>query len=479
MADLESPVGSNLSITLDEDSIGITDDQYVTILLVSNILNSISMFTCFLVMSTFGVGWFYNRQLLKPVTISLTLATVVVEFLYSGVQIWGNNYATDDIWCQLSVLAYISFSTLSTYLNLCIGINLQIVFVFNRRYKHMLSWFLISSIVLAFGIAIPPVFMDLYGFEESEETCWFKRPETTQSFAWKWISYHGPLCFALLYASIIAVQVWYTLYISRRDVRAASSSGALRPSRELRKDVEGQGGKLGGTKAANNGGRKGAFSTDAVLRQLASRVVFYPLIPLLGQIFNVIADLNTHINKGQNYELVLVSYIATSVQGTLAALIFFTLDPAFLKIIQTIRASHSPTARTPTKSGGTTTAPVSSANTHDQAHSALVSMDAMKAYPVSGMTSMGGAFDGGNGMKDTLCAGAGPEVQQVVVKTTDFEEEDWHQQQEQALDAPTEIVAAGWEASVMAGDDHHHQDLPVDGPADVVTNGGEGSMHEF
>ncbi|KAJ3088028.1 hypothetical protein HK102_009741 [Quaeritorhiza haematococci] len=297
---------------------GISDEQSATIIVVSNILNSISIFACICVIACFGIGWFYNRKLIRRVSLRLTLAVIIAELIYHVFQIFSNNYVNDDGWCALSVFGYIVFALLSTFLNLCIGVNLQIVFVFNRR---------------------------------------FKLPGETTTIIWKWVSFYGPTCLAILYGSVITVQVWSKLLMTQRKVRSAgvnnlqspSNGGAAVPSARPAIGVGGVAGNLGDTGrrkslanvhklAEKNGSNRNVVAkiTEDVLRKLASRVIFYPLIPLLGQMFNIATDLTTYINNQQHYELLLVSYIATSIQGTFTAIIFFTCDPVFNKIKQAV-----------------------------------------------------------------------------------------------------------------------------------------------
>ncbi|KAJ3085336.1 hypothetical protein HK102_000091 [Quaeritorhiza haematococci] len=190
----------------------------------------------------------------------------------------------------------------------------MIVFVYNVHYRNLFWIYLGSSLVLAFVFGTPPLFLNTYGFEESEASCWYKNPNTSKTLILKWFSFYGPIALSILLSSVMTGIVIRRLLQNRRITKKHFSHT----------------GSTSSTSTTN------VDQVDEIIRRLASRVVFYPLIPLVTQAFNVIWELDFFFKGRQNFTLLIASYIATSSQGTLTAIVFFTLDPAFTRIRRTV-----------------------------------------------------------------------------------------------------------------------------------------------
>ncbi|KAJ3088029.1 hypothetical protein HK102_009742 [Quaeritorhiza haematococci] len=306
----------------------------------------------------------------------------LVELCYSAIQIWSNVISEDNLACTLSVLFYLAFGLLATFLNLCIAINLAIVFVFERQYPNLFQWYLFGSVIAALGFSLPPLFIGLYGFELTEQSCWIKYPTTTTTLMWKIISFYGPTGVSVLTTAILTAAVLRKLHTVRRRSReefppsppmpgppmhvanekeppSPSSTGSSPSPRGYQypnRDLEFHGSSSAPPRPHGSPLKKLntpsmaspqqqnvplVVTADEVLNRLASRIIFYPLIPLLAQLFNTVSDMDAYANRRQHYTLLLISYIGTSIQGTFTALVFFTLDPAFSAIYREIRKAKT------------------------------------------------------------------------------------------------------------------------------------------
>ncbi|KAJ3088026.1 hypothetical protein HK102_009739 [Quaeritorhiza haematococci] len=261
---------------------------------------------------------------------------------------------------------------------------------FNKKLVSRVSLQLTFAIVvaeflfLAFAFTVPPAFLGLYGYESTEATC---------------------------------------CAIESGGGGAGSSSAVLQASSSGKQEST--------IKTIQISRSVPRQTTDDVLRQLASRIIFYPLIPLIGQLFNIIADVYTYQTHKQSFEILLISYIGTSIQGTLTAIVFFAIDPAWRKIRHEIVSQHpalggvlyfwwcgrsrkeavkKQTASVGTSSKSGVTAPWSGAD------SPAASLSGTK-------TTSGGVFDGslGNGAAIGLEGGGNPRTINVIMNTIDLD----------------------------------------------------------
>jgi hypothetical protein len=65
--------------------------------------------------------------------------------------------------------------------------------------------------------------------------------------------------------------------------------------------------------------------------------MFYPLIPLIAQFFNIVGEIDYSIGHINRFWMLYASYIGTSIQGALTTLLFFTIDPAWTQLRQDLR----------------------------------------------------------------------------------------------------------------------------------------------
>lgn len=60
--------------------------------------------------------------------------------------------------------------------------------------------------------------------------------------------------------------------------------------------------------------------------------MFYPLIPLIAQFFNIVGEIDYAFGHVNRFWMLYASYIGTSIQGFLITLLFFTIDPAVIEL---------------------------------------------------------------------------------------------------------------------------------------------------
>jgi hypothetical protein len=70
--------------------------------------------------------------------------------------------------------------------------------------------------------------------------------------------------------------------------------------------------------------------------------MFYPLIPLLAQFFNIVGEIDYSIGHVNRWWMLYASYIGTSIQGFLTTLLFLTIDPAWIQLRQDLYRQFFP-----------------------------------------------------------------------------------------------------------------------------------------
>ncbi|KAJ3384299.1 hypothetical protein HDU92_003643 [Lobulomyces angularis] len=276
-------------------------------------LNVLSILSCIAILISFVLALFFVKDLTRRVTFKLTGVIAVTELLFSSVQIYEKFTREPNFACEFGVFLYAFFSLFSSLLSFCIGVNLHIVFVYEKIKGNSILKYLLSSISLAFIMSFPPLFLNVYTFYgDNFKLCWFSTSENNGLNIIQWYAFYVPLMLISVGGAILTAQVWIELNYKKKAISTAiyfyehEGTATERAILEFRKNKK-------------------------VLKKLGTRLLFYPLVPFLSQFFNIVSML-VEISTEIPYFLFILAFIFSSLQGFFTATLFFTLDPSFLKL---------------------------------------------------------------------------------------------------------------------------------------------------
>ncbi|KAJ3228236.1 protein-ER retention protein [Clydaea vesicula] len=130
------------------------------------------------------------------------------------------------------------------------------------------------------------------------------------------VSYYGPITLSIVFSIIITGRVSAKLVQTRRQI---SSNNASFASQNLSFALSQK-------------------KTQKILAKLISRLIFYPIVPLLGFLFNLLSDAFFVLGDGQiPLWINMASYFGTASEGLLTAILFFSLDPVWTRLFQRLK----------------------------------------------------------------------------------------------------------------------------------------------
>lgn len=277
-------------------------------------IEAFSLFCSLLVPICFILAHFYSNELTKRVSFQLTAVLSIVEALFCAAQIFSNIYITPGFCCSLGTFVYAFTALLSILLSMCIAINLQLVFVYNRRPENVVGWYYGISVFIALCLTLPPFFFNAYGYDMTNDACWYRREDiditikgegyTLYISPYKWCTFYIPSILFIMYSAYASLSVMYKLLSAKKLLSQPGDAQSLKQNKQQQKIIE----------------------------ALVSRLMFYPLVPFLTQFFNIVGELDYVIKKDNQYWILCASYIGTSLQGSITTILFFTVDPAFEKL---------------------------------------------------------------------------------------------------------------------------------------------------
>ncbi|KAJ3395438.1 hypothetical protein HDU92_005828 [Lobulomyces angularis] len=304
-------------------SVSATDKSMETLLNVAIGLEAFSMFCSLTIPVIFIIAWKYSNELTKRyqknsnsliiqkhrVSFQLTVTLALVEALYAGAQIFSNVYVTEGFLCQFGIFLYVFFALLTIVLSMCIAINLQLVFVYNKRYENAFSWYILCSIIGCLCLSLPPLFFNAYGFDETSNSCWYTRQYDTKIgnlyiSPFKWTMFYIPALVFISYSTFASISVMVKLARAQKESMSSLSDSNSKQQQKAKK----------------------------IITKLVSRLMFYPLIPLFAQFFNIYGEADYAISHENKFSLLVASFVGTSIMGTLTTTLFFLIDPSWMKL---------------------------------------------------------------------------------------------------------------------------------------------------
>ncbi|KAJ3215995.1 hypothetical protein HK099_006105 [Clydaea vesicula] len=179
-----------------------------------------------------------------------------------------------------------------------------------------------GSFFIALALSLPPLFLGAYGYDETADFCWYTR------------SYD--VVFAGLFISPFK---WATNYLPSIIFIAYSTFASVRVMLRLRRA---QLDSINVNQDSKNSSQRQNAKTQKIVAKLVSRLMFYPLVPLISNFFNIYGEADYAISHTNKFSLLVPALTGTSIQGLLTSILFFTIDPAWTKLYIDIRKYYDP-----------------------------------------------------------------------------------------------------------------------------------------
>ncbi|KAI9229201.1 MAG: hypothetical protein DHS80DRAFT_22571 [Piptocephalis tieghemiana] len=295
-------------------------------------LNIISLIASVIVLLAYTAARIYSAELIDRVSLRLTIGLTVADLLFAIFQIIGFSHVqANTALCAASVWGYVASSLLATFLTVCLAFNLHVVFVSGARNTHSYErWYFVFSILASLLISLAPFIGHRYGFDEKEQTCWFKDVESGIGLLWAWLTLYLWVILGILYCTLAVSVILLHLHRGKRKMQHRQIVGI--PSEQDTLDSPPPASTRETKRHSIQGRRKNIPSlppsTNAiVLNRIVTRLVMYPVVLIIAQVLNVAVEMSTFGSGSYNFPLYLASFIATSSQGLLNALVFL-VDPA-------------------------------------------------------------------------------------------------------------------------------------------------------
>ncbi|RKP14840.1 hypothetical protein BJ684DRAFT_14867 [Piptocephalis cylindrospora] len=294
-------------------------------------LNIISLIACVLVLLAYTAARIYRPQLTDRVSLRLTIGLTVADLLFASFQIIGlSPVRTNTSLCAASVWGYVASSLLATFLTVCLAFNLHVVFVSGARNTHSYErWYFLVSLLAAVLISLAPFIGKRYGFDDKEQTCWFRDVESGIGLLWAWLTLYLWVILGILYCTLAVSVILLHLHRGKRKMQHRqivgiptendSTGPESPPSKEERRpSVQGRRKNVPALPPSPNA---------IVLNRIVTRLIMYPVVLVVAQSLNVAVEMSAFDSGSYNFPLYLASFIATSSQGLLNSLVFL-VDPA-------------------------------------------------------------------------------------------------------------------------------------------------------
>ncbi|RUS16049.1 hypothetical protein BC937DRAFT_91655 [Endogone sp. FLAS-F59071] len=205
-------------------------------------------------------------------------------------------------------------------LNAMIAFNLHWVFLLgNPADSRFEKWYYIISFVLG---SVPPGIVFILGrfdWDPAQQYCWFKDSWTTEAHLSEIFSLVIWCLIPMLYSLVVVIAVAQKLHSSSRQIAKAMKSAGNSRDKATFSDIESKQRK-----------------TQHMVHRLITRILLYPLIPLITQGPYFLSELWMICRIEISWAADLAGVISTDLPGILN-FIAFMVDPAFHNSLESIR----------------------------------------------------------------------------------------------------------------------------------------------
>ncbi|RKP26462.1 hypothetical protein SYNPS1DRAFT_21784 [Syncephalis pseudoplumigaleata] len=300
--------------TVIADERGITVSQARLISHITVPLNTISLLLSLCVVFAYLFARHFRPAYANRVSLRLTVLLAAVDAFYAFFQLMDTflqNANPQTAWCAFAAWGYVHCTLLSVFLTSAVALNLHIIFLRGHRTTPAYEvLYLLVPMAAALAISLPPLVFQKFAYNN----CWYADVKAVSGLVWAWSTLYLWLFVSIGYCAWAVSVVGWRLAMERKRLR-----------RRVRNGLPSNNGVGLGIAQNSSVGTVSPPSAQVISRVVA-RVVLYPVIPILTQSLNVAVEMDVFVSQHTSFPLIAASFVATSCQGLLNALVFL-LDP--------------------------------------------------------------------------------------------------------------------------------------------------------
>lgn len=260
------------------------------------------------------VGYLYLRLkfpvLADRVSLRLTVAISLTDLLLSVSQFLGAALMHDGFWCEATTFSFVFCTLMSVFLSDSIAYNLQLVFLQDGVVKWGEACYYLIPILLSLVMTVPGWIMGKYGWDDAEQTCWYRHAGTVEASLWMMLTFYLGVFVGICYCVVV---VWRVCLKLVRVNRSLSDKNKRQTQRN----------------SAHETSHKRRFEIETA--RVVACIVRYAAIPIASQSFTIIHEVAMFTTREPQQWLLLLSYVTWSLQG-LMNFIAFCMDPSVTKV---------------------------------------------------------------------------------------------------------------------------------------------------
>ncbi|KAI9294734.1 hypothetical protein K502DRAFT_365597 [Neoconidiobolus thromboides FSU 785] len=271
-------------------------------------ISLLSLVLAIIVVLTMIAFTIYDRKLVNRVTLRLQTVIACYDIWSHSFPLWAReNSKEGNPLCLAIAYQVFAFPLFYAFLNVAIGINLQLVFIHGIDItKKIEAGYYIGSILLTLLITIPPLALGLLGYSEFNQ-CYLTSNDEHFSKMFDFYAVNLVTIICMVYLFGIVGLVLIKLFRGHNLIKENQVAIDANRSSEILKNI----------------------------RLLASRTLLYPIVMIVSNIGSLVAQTTYDLADNKAPELKVFSYITRSVLGTLNFVAFFC-DPTVHQALRTV-----------------------------------------------------------------------------------------------------------------------------------------------
>ncbi|KAI9294732.1 hypothetical protein K502DRAFT_365595 [Neoconidiobolus thromboides FSU 785] len=271
-------------------------------------ISKVSLSLAIVVVLTMIAFTIYDRKLVNRVTLRLQTVIACYDIWSHSFPLWAReNSKEGNPLCTTIAYQTFAFPLFYAFLNVAIGINLQLVFIHGIFItKKIEVAYYIGSILLTLLITIPPLALGLLGYSEFNG-CYLASDDEYFSKMFDFFANVLVNLICMAYLLVIVILILIKLYQGHKVTKENQVGIDVNKSSETLKNI----------------------------RLLASRTLLYPIVMIVANIGVVISQTAYDLLNIDSPELSVLAYITGGLLGTLNFVAFFC-DPTIHQALTSV-----------------------------------------------------------------------------------------------------------------------------------------------
>ncbi|KZT25597.1 hypothetical protein NEOLEDRAFT_352043 [Neolentinus lepideus HHB14362 ss-1] len=301
--------------------------------------SAISAIFCFVLLVVILIVFLHrpSRKFLDRVSFRIVCYSLVSNTAFGIANAVGGSFTGPTPACGLAIWILQLTLQLSSMLNFCIALNMQLVIVHSIDGRKAEKYYILGSAILALSVTIPPYAARQYGWDRPLQDCWYSNNDKHQRLAWQigtQLFWTGAAVVGEVVSSTILLSFLYQhLMRRRRIVQTATSIVNAEASINHNSAVSSTGLLKGHHRSVDR-----QFDHVREYKGIILRIALYPLASCIINITSIFCVLHASFTDGVHsqvdYNILLLSDFLYGGRGLVYALLAAT-DPALVRAINT------------------------------------------------------------------------------------------------------------------------------------------------